>query len=173
MFALKAEHVRFLQDFIVWPKRPRPKQLRRNRPDRKVAYPCVYFCFCGLRLLRSESPSGKCAKFYTVAASNNRDHASRSFYYCLFAPHIYGRYASCTSRSWWIAHSTQRQPRGCNKVIQIGMPISGSFFFSEKTQTRPQVASGGPALLCLLIWCKNDPWDKEMIGQMMAIYKRR
>jgi len=27
-----------------------------------------------------------CAKFHTVAASNNRDHATRSLYYCLFAP---------------------------------------------------------------------------------------
>jgi len=57
--ALKSEHVRFLQDFIVWPKclktettkteKPRdrngqtetvwPKRLRQNRPDRKAAYP--------------------------------------------------------------------------------------------------------------------------------------
>jgi len=41
-------------------------------------------------LLRSESQSGKCTKLRTVAASNNRDHAPRSLYYCLFAPHIYG-----------------------------------------------------------------------------------
>ena len=39
-------------------------------------------------MLRSESPSGKCAKLHTVAASNNRDHPTRSLYYC-FAPHIY------------------------------------------------------------------------------------
>ena len=31
-------------------------------------------------LLRSESPSGKCAKLHTVAASNNRDHAPRSLF---------------------------------------------------------------------------------------------
>ena len=29
--------------------------------------------------------------------------------------HIYGCYSSRTSRSLWIAHSTQRQPRGCNR----------------------------------------------------------
>jgi len=29
-----------------------------------------------------------CAKLRTVAASNNRDHAPQSLYYCLFAPHI-------------------------------------------------------------------------------------
>jgi len=38
--------------------------------------------------LRSEIPSGICAKLRTVAASNNRDHMPRSLYYCLFAPHI-------------------------------------------------------------------------------------
>ena len=40
-------------------------------------------------LLRSEIPSGMCAKVRTVAASNNRDHSTRSLYYCLFAPHTY------------------------------------------------------------------------------------
>jgi len=71
------------------------------------------------RLLRSESPSGKCAKLHTVAANNNRDHMSWSLYYCLFTPHIYGCYSSRTSRSWWIVHSTQRQRGGCNNVFQI------------------------------------------------------
>jgi len=42
-----------------------------------------------LLLLRSESPSGKCAKRRTVVASNNKDHPTRSLYYCLFVPHIY------------------------------------------------------------------------------------
>jgi len=89
------------------------------------------------QMLRSESPSGKCAKLHTVATSNNRDHTPWSLFayaivtlnrsqvstgrdstpqalcYCLFAPQ-YGCYSSCTSRSWWIAHSTQRQRRGCN-----------------------------------------------------------
>ena len=40
-------------------------------------------------LLRSEILSGMCAKLRTVAASNNRDHLTRSLYYCLFAPRIY------------------------------------------------------------------------------------
>jgi len=30
--------------------------------------------------------------------------------------HIYGFYSLRTSRSWWIAHSTQCQPRGCNNI---------------------------------------------------------
>jgi len=57
-------------------------------------------------LLRSETPSGMCAKLCTVAASNNKVHPTRSLYYCLFAPHIYRCCSSRTSRSWWIAHST-------------------------------------------------------------------
>ena len=42
-----------------------------------------------LVLLRSKIPSGMCAKLRTVAASNNRDHPTRSLYYCFFAPHTY------------------------------------------------------------------------------------
>ena len=42
-----------------------------------------------LLLLRSEIPSGMCAELRIVAASNNRDHPTRSLYYCLFAPHTY------------------------------------------------------------------------------------
>jgi len=40
-------------------------------------------------MLRSEIPSGMCAKLHTMAANNNRDHPTRSLYYCLFAPHTY------------------------------------------------------------------------------------
>jgi len=39
-------------------------------------------------LLRSEIPSGMCAKLRTVAARNNTVHTTRSLYYCLFAPRI-------------------------------------------------------------------------------------
>ena len=39
-------------------------------------------------LLRSEIPSGMCAKLRSVVASNNRVHMPWSLYYCLFAPHI-------------------------------------------------------------------------------------
>jgi len=38
-------------------------------------------------LLRSEVPSGICAKLRTVAASNNGVHMPWSLCYCLFAPH--------------------------------------------------------------------------------------
>ena len=40
--------------------------------------------------------------------------------YCLFVPRIYGWcYSSRTSRSWWIAHSTQHQRRGCNSCLYL------------------------------------------------------
>ena len=42
-----------------------------------------------LLVLRSEIPSGMCAKLRTAAASNNRDHARNLSYYCLPAPRIY------------------------------------------------------------------------------------
>ena len=47
----------------------------------------LHISFC--TVLRSEIPSGMCAKLRTVAASNNRDHPTRSLCYCLFAPHTY------------------------------------------------------------------------------------
>ena len=69
-------------------------------------------------LLRSEIPSGMRAELRTVAASNNRDHPTRSLYYCLFAPHTQWCYSSRTSRSWWITQSTQHHRRGCNTSIR-------------------------------------------------------
>jgi len=62
-------------------------------------------------LLCLESPSSNCAELRTVAASNNRDHAPQSLYYCLFVPHMWCC-SSSTSNWWLITHSTQRQPRG-------------------------------------------------------------
>jgi len=61
--------------------------------------------------LRSESPSGMCAKLCTVAACNNRVHPMRSLYYCLFAPVIY-----CVVLR---AHSVRGEPRiQCNERLQ-------------------------------------------------------
>ena len=36
---------------------------------------------------------------------------------------VYGRYSSRTSRSWWIAHSTQRQRRGCSTTYVLSIPL--------------------------------------------------
>jgi len=46
------------------------------------------YIFTSFLVLRSESPGGKCANLHTVAASNNRDHPTRSLCYCLLAPYI-------------------------------------------------------------------------------------
>jgi len=80
-------------------------------------------------LLRSEIPSGLCAKLRTVAASNNTDHASQSLLLLLArATHIYCC-SSLTSRSWWITQSTQCHRRGCNNIpsfLQRITPIARS-----------------------------------------------
>jgi len=56
-------------------------------------------------VLRSQSQSGMCAKLRTVAASNDRDHPTRSLFYCLFVPRIYRCCSSRTFRSLWTVHS--------------------------------------------------------------------
>ena len=68
-------------------------------------------------VLRSEIPSGMCAKLRTVTASNNRDHASQSLLLLLArSTHTYFC-SSRTSRSWWITQSTQHHRRGCNSRL--------------------------------------------------------
>jgi len=66
--------------------------------------------------LRSESLSGMCAKLRTVAASDNRDHLTRSFYYCLFVPHIHGVVLHTHSVRSEPCISAQRQRSGCNNI---------------------------------------------------------
>jgi len=39
--------------------------------------------------------------------------------HCLRHIRVYVCYSSRTSSSWWIAHSTQRQPRGCNNILGL------------------------------------------------------
>ena len=67
---------------------------------------------------------------HTLAASNNRDHPTRSLYHCLFTSH---RLVCCslhTFHSWWSVLSTQHQLRGCNNVPSFSLwtaPIAHSF----------------------------------------------
>jgi len=49
--------------------------------------------------------------------SSSRASTSRSLYYCLFVPHIYGCCSLRTFHSWWTVHSAQRQRRGCHVTI--------------------------------------------------------
>jgi len=111
-------------------------------------------------VLQSESLSGKCAKLHTMAASNNRDHnltffVTSNMYYgslasqaslevihqdhsigstplLLVSTTIFGCNSSRTSRSWWIAHSKQCQPRGCNTTLGPVMLINRMFDISCK-----------------------------------------
>jgi len=55
-------------------------------------------------VLRSEIPSGMCAKLRT---SNNRDHVSQSLLLLLVRATLIYFCSSRTSHSWWITQSTQ------------------------------------------------------------------
>jgi len=76
-----------------------------------------------LYVLWLESLSSMCAKLRTVAASNNRALLTRSLYYCLFAPHIYGVVLRAYSVCGEPHISAQRQRSGCNNIP--------SFLFNE------------------------------------------
>jgi len=85
-----------------------PLLFTTNRTDRTFLLRRLYLVWPSYPgystiLLRSESPSDKCTKLHTMAASNNKDHLTRSLYYCLFAPHIYG---CCSSRTLFMVNCT-------------------------------------------------------------------
>ena len=103
---------------------------------------------------RKENPRGMCTKHRTMAASNIRVHLMRSLYHCLFAPHIYGCCSSCTLRSWWTAHSVQRQRRGCHSKQQISM------------------GSGCPLALSPLVTVRWRGWivhETHLMGQNLGV----
>ena len=76
-----------------------------------------------LKLLPSEGLSGKRVTFHVVAACNNRDHTTKSLYYCTSCSHrLLSRSRAThirvlrTSRSWRIAHSKPHRPSALNKI---------------------------------------------------------
>ena len=72
---------------------------------------------------RSKRLSGKCPKLHTLAASNNRDHPTRSLYCCLFASHIqYLCVALCAHPDFGESH-LQQHPL----LLQWTAPIACSF----------------------------------------------
>jgi len=78
-----------------------------------------------LAVLRSESPSGMCAKLRTVAASNNKVHQTTSLYYCLIAPHTYGVLLH--------AHSIHGEPRiqhNTNQEVATAAPLNAKNGFT-------------------------------------------
>ena len=73
----------------------------------------------------------RCTKLHTVAATNNRDHPTRSLYYCFFTSHICLCCSLRTSHLWWIALSMQHLLRGCNNVpsfLQWTAPVAHCFY---------------------------------------------
>jgi len=81
-------------------------------------------------VLSSKSSIDKCAKLHTVAASNKRDHPTRSLYYYLFTSHIFLCCSLHTSHFLWIALSMQHQLKGCKNVpsfLQWTARIAHSF----------------------------------------------
>jgi len=95
-------------------------------------------------VLQSESSSGMCAKLHTVAASNNRDHPTRSLYYCLFAPHMYGIVLR--------AHSVRGEPpiqrNASGEFATMSLPTTVSLL----TRWFRNVSATFVARAALLIW---------------------
>jgi len=69
-------------------------------------------------VLRSEIPSGMCAKFRTAAASNNRDHASQSLLLLLArAKHIY--FCSSALRAHFVRGESHNQRNATGEVATV------------------------------------------------------
>ena len=77
-------------------------------------------------LFRSENPNGMCTKLYTVAASNNRSHTTRSLYYCLFAPHRYG----VVLRTHFVRGEPRIQRNANGEVATVQIEFNGKFWDS-------------------------------------------
>jgi len=112
-------------------------------------------------VLRSEIPSGICAKLRTVAARNNRVLMPWSLYYCLFAPRIVWCCSSRTSRSWWITQSTQHHRRGCNSRLPADIATNSKMIHKSKGSI-------------LLIWnLLNFDWETHIflksIGHLIHV----
>jgi len=72
-------------------------------------------------LLRSESPSSKCAKLHNVQQTTTKTtHRDHSVTACSRLIYIYMCCSLRTFRSWWTVHSAQHQQGGCNnsKTVQ-------------------------------------------------------
>jgi len=81
------------------------------------------------------SPSGMCAKLRTVVASNNRDHAPRSLYYCLFAPRIYIEFLRAHPVRGE-SHSTPRHRRCCNSMRGVSHKLFSNYLCDRMQCTK-------------------------------------
>jgi len=55
----------------------------------KVSHSTTFTCLSQHHFVAIGKPERQGRKLHTVAVSNNRDHPTRSLFYCMFAPHIY------------------------------------------------------------------------------------
>ena len=78
--------------------------------------------------MRSESPSGKCAKLHTMAASNNRDHATSS----LFIAWSRHKYIGVVLR----AHSVRGEPRIQRNASSLSLSLLVVRRFDDDTAQR-------------------------------------
>ena len=74
-----------------------PAQAHSDAEEQKCENRFNFCCVhrCDQRARAASAQSSQCGSI--AAASNNIDHAPWALYCCLFAPHIYGWYASRTS----------------------------------------------------------------------------
>jgi len=92
-------------------------------------------------LLRSEIPSGMCAKLHTVATSNNRHHAPRSLYYCFLlvrATFIWRLFFAPIPLVVNHTFNVTPQRRGCNTFIHFYARISPG---EDRVGNSPTMAS--------------------------------
>jgi len=115
-----------------------------------------HFYVLGMRKTRKyiscvviKNSQAKCAKLHTVAASNNRDHPTRSLYSCLFTSYIFVCCSLRTSHLWRIALPTQHQLRGCNNFLFAVNRIYRTFFLKSFHMAPPSHPGQNTILLRL------------------------
>jgi len=102
------------------------------------------------------------------------------------AAYIYGCCSSPTSRSWWTAHSTKRERRGCNNNIGLrrrwttvklrgGLSVS-AIFCSKFQRVSRQVLSLSPTIPTVLTRRSSPPLSvvrctKRMLSQILSALK--
>ena len=118
-------------------------------------------------LLRSESPSGKCAKLHTVVASNNRDYMPWSLYCCLFVLHIYGVVLR--------AHSVRGEPciqRNANREVatqSMAKVLLRLFCNSNCIHLCPHITLSSSSNVNTVEWLVSIPVVRVFIGSALTI----
>ena len=127
-------------------------------------------------LLQSETRAASAQSFALWQQATQREHASQSLLLLLVCvTHVYCC-SSCTSRSWWITHSTQRRWRGCNNIhsfFQRTAPIARSLCESCTWHDLLHPVHSTTLLTCLTLQTCSQPvnlinsvlWSGEGVTQ--------